>query len=159
MLWCCWLGSRKGIWPVKKCGGVMAWLCLERDVDLHMAQLISLPFIVSCFSKIQIGITFLVPAHLVSPGQRAVKQVLLPAYLTFRILTKQSPCYTSQFPTPKISTDRPELVSGTRCKWDLRNTHSLALAELTLIGFHMLVNADAKVKFSTFALCSVATVV
>ena len=29
----------------------------------------------SCFSEIQIGFTFLVPAHLGSPGKRAVKQV------------------------------------------------------------------------------------
>jgi len=28
-----------------------------------------LPLTVSCFSKIQIGFTFLVPAHLGSPGQ------------------------------------------------------------------------------------------
>jgi len=34
-----------------------------------------LPLTVSCFSKIQIGFTFLVPAHLGSPGQRAVKRV------------------------------------------------------------------------------------
>ena len=40
-----------------------------------MAQLMSLPLTVSCFSKIQIGFTFLVPAHLGSPGKRAVKQV------------------------------------------------------------------------------------
>ena len=50
-------------------------ICLERDADLHMAQLMPLPLTVSCFSKIQIGFTFLVPAHLCSPGQRAVKQV------------------------------------------------------------------------------------
>ena len=30
-----------------------------------------LPLTVSCFSKIQIGFTFLVPAHPGSPGQRA----------------------------------------------------------------------------------------
>ena len=30
---------------------------------------------VSCFSKIQIGFTFLVPAHLGSPGKRAIKRV------------------------------------------------------------------------------------
>jgi len=42
---------------------------------LHMAQLMPLPLTVSCFSKIQIGFTFLVPAHLGSPGQRAVKPV------------------------------------------------------------------------------------
>jgi len=34
-----------------------------------------LPLTVSCFSKIQIGFTFLVPAHLGSPGQRAIKRV------------------------------------------------------------------------------------
>jgi len=34
-----------------------------------------LPLTVSCFSTIQIGFTFLVPAHLGSPGQRAVKRV------------------------------------------------------------------------------------
>ena len=50
-------------------------ICLEQGADLHMAQLMPLPLTVSCFSKIQIGFAFLVPAHLGSPGQRAVKQV------------------------------------------------------------------------------------
>ena len=50
-------------------------ICLERDADLHMAQLMPLPLTVSCFSKIQISFTFLVPAHPGSPGQRAVKRV------------------------------------------------------------------------------------
>ena len=49
--------------------------CLERGADLHMAQRIPLPLTVSCFSKIWIGFTFLVPAHLGSPGKRAVKRV------------------------------------------------------------------------------------
>jgi len=49
--------------------------CLEQGADLHMAQLMPLPLTVSCFSKIQIGFTFLVPAHLGSPGQKAFKQV------------------------------------------------------------------------------------
>jgi len=58
----------------------LAWgagvvICLERGADLHMAQLMPLPLTVSCFSKIQIGFSFLVPAHLRSPGQRAVKRV------------------------------------------------------------------------------------
>jgi len=34
-----------------------------------------LPLTVSCFSKVQIGFTFLVPAHPGSPGKRAVKRV------------------------------------------------------------------------------------
>ena len=38
-----------------------------------MVQLMPLPLTVSCFSKIQIGFTLPVPAHLGSPGQRAVK--------------------------------------------------------------------------------------
>jgi len=50
-------------------------ICLERGADLHMAQLMTLPLTVSCFSKIQIGFTFRVPAHLGNPGQRAVKRV------------------------------------------------------------------------------------
>jgi len=48
-------------------------ICPERGADLHMAQLMPLPLIVSCFSKIQIRLTFLVPAHPGSPRQRAVK--------------------------------------------------------------------------------------
>jgi len=48
---------------------------LERGADLHMTQLMPLPLTVSCYSKIQIGFTFLVPAHPGSPGQRAVKRV------------------------------------------------------------------------------------
>jgi len=53
-------------------------ICLERAADLHTAQLMPLPKVpitVSCFSKIQIGFTFLVPAHPGSPGQRAIKWV------------------------------------------------------------------------------------
>jgi len=50
-------------------------VCLERGADLHMAQLMPLPLTVSCFSKIQIGFTFLVPAHPGSRGQRVVERV------------------------------------------------------------------------------------
>jgi len=50
-------------------------ICLELGADLHMAQLMPLPPTVSCFSKIQIGFTFLVPAHLGSPGKRAIKRM------------------------------------------------------------------------------------
>jgi len=56
-------------------------ICLERGADLHMAQLIPLPLTVSCSSKIQIGFTFPVPAHLGSPGQRAVKWVRVCVFI------------------------------------------------------------------------------
>jgi len=79
-------------------------ICLERGADLHiiiiiiikgiytaqvrkghkcaMAQLMPLQLTVSCFSKIQIGITFLVPAYSGSPGQRAVKRVCVRGVCT-----------------------------------------------------------------------------
>jgi len=62
---------------------------------LHMAQLMPLPLTVSCFSKIQIGFTFLVPAHPGSPGKRAVKRMCMcvcTLSLTNRLRTGQGPC-------------------------------------------------------------------
>jgi len=50
-------------------------ICPEQGADLHVAQLMPLSLTVSCFSKIQIGFTFLVPAHPGSPGKRADKRV------------------------------------------------------------------------------------
>ena len=44
-------------------GGAGVVVCLEQGANLHMAQLMPLPLTVSCFSKIQIGFAFLVPAH------------------------------------------------------------------------------------------------
>ena len=55
-------------------------ICLERGADVHIAKLVPLSLIVSCFSKIQIGFTFLVPAHPGSPGQRAVKWIYICTY-------------------------------------------------------------------------------
>ena len=69
-VWRCWLwlGGRKGIWSVKKTGGMLAWLSVWSEVQTCiLAQLMPLPLTVSCFSKIQIGFTFLVPAHPGSP--------------------------------------------------------------------------------------------
>jgi len=64
------LGDRKGIQPVKtEWWGAGMVICLEQGADLPMAQLMPLPLTVSCFSKIQIGFTFLVPADLGSPGK------------------------------------------------------------------------------------------
>ena len=76
VLRCCWLGGRKGIRSVKKLWwGAGMVIFLESGADLHMAQLMPLPLTVSCFNKIQIGFTFLVPAHPGSPGKRAIKWV------------------------------------------------------------------------------------
>jgi len=66
-------------------------ICLEQGADLHMAQLMPLPLSISRFSKIQIGFTFLVPAHPGSPRQRAVKWMCVcvcvcPKSVFFRVL-------------------------------------------------------------------------
>jgi len=60
-------------------------VCLERGADLHMAQLMPLPLTVSCSSKIQIGFTFLVPAHLGSPGKKG------SLYVCVRIIQQFGP--------------------------------------------------------------------
>jgi len=70
----------KGIRPVKtEWWGAGMVICLEQGADLHMAQLMPLSLTVSCFSKIQIGFTYLVPAHLGSPGM-AVKRMYVCMY-------------------------------------------------------------------------------
>ena len=72
------VGRQEGHPACKKLsGGVLAWLSVWCEVQtciwpsgFHCHSLT-----VSCSSKIQIGFTFLVPAHPGSPGQRAVKWV------------------------------------------------------------------------------------
>ena len=51
--WRCWLGSRKGIWPVKtEWWGAGVVICLEQGADLHMAQLKPLPL--TCVGCLQV---------------------------------------------------------------------------------------------------------
>ena len=71
-------------------------ICLERGADLHMAQLMLLLLTVSCFGKIQIGFTFLVPARPSSLGQRAVKRVCVCVFIRLvsaETVMKQSRVY------------------------------------------------------------------
>jgi len=90
-------------------------ICLEQDADLHTAQLMPLPFSVSCFSEIQIGFTFLVLAHLGSPRQRAVKQVCVcvaPASplreLTCHMGSHSITCHPAEVTFPPLP--QPKLV-------------------------------------------------
>ena len=126
MLWRCWLGDRKGIRPVKnwvvgcwhgylsgaRCRLAygpadatatcfMARVCWTWDINaLTFTQ-----WRCSCFSKIQIGFTFLVPAHLGSPGQRAVKRVCV-CVSVFR------PQSLSALPWPRGCCFGPGLISA-----------------------------------------------
>jgi len=65
------VGRQEGHPACKKLtGGVLAWLSVWSEVQtLYTAERMPLPLTVSSFSKIQIGYTFLVPAHPGSPGQ------------------------------------------------------------------------------------------
>ena len=59
---------------------------------MHVAQLMhTLPLTVSCFSKIQVGFTFLVSAHLGSPGKRAVKRVCSSVVDESRLIARLLP--------------------------------------------------------------------
>jgi len=55
--------------------GVLEWLSVWSKVQICIWPSLCHCHSVSCFSKIQIAFTFLVPAYPGSPGQRAVKQV------------------------------------------------------------------------------------
>ena len=96
-------------------------ICLEQGADLHMAQLIPLPLTVSCFSKTQIGFTFLVPAHPGSPGKRAVKRVckrvcVLPKQYPFSALMLLFGRQEGHPACKKLSLCSRGHLSGARCR-------------------------------------------
>ena len=99
-------------------------VCLEQGADLHIAQLMPLPLTVSFFSKIQIGFTFLVPAHLGNPGKKAVKRVCMCVYLTRR--RKVAWCaWNVQLFTADVSR-----VHDCSRKWsEMREEHALGVAK------------------------------
>jgi len=98
-------------------------ICLERGADLHMAQLMPLPLTVSCFSIIQIGFTFPVPAHPGSPGQRAVKRVCVCVYIKpscLRVTDRRRRCRLSQSRRRLPSVCRAEATGpSTHCVWNM----------------------------------------
>jgi len=115
VLWRCWLGSRKGIRPVKKLsGGVLAWLSVWSKVQTCIwPSWCHCHSLVSCFSKIQICFTFLVPAHLGSPGQRAVKRVCVNGCVWRRCIEAR--------PRPWQSMLLPYIQSGSKSLYDFVN--------------------------------------
>jgi len=77
-------------------------ICLDRGADLHMAQLMPLPLTVSCFSQIQIGFTFLVPAHLGSSRKRAVKRVCVCVCVCVRACVRVYVLHVSSLSSDKV---------------------------------------------------------
>ena len=101
-----------------------------------MAQLTPLPLTVSCFSKIQIGFTFLVPAHPGSPGKRAVKRVCV------------SPCdalfqyWVSCFLTCITDTVRHTICNTLVFNWDYSNN----AADIQNDAHHQCTNAGSELS-------------
>jgi len=114
------VGRQEGHPACKKLSGkVLAWLSGAR-CRLAYAQLIPLPLTVSCFSKIQIGFTFLVPAHPGSPGKRAVEWVCVCV------------CWTQvQWPSNQTG---PELLRLTKQNANLRWWVQFLSLQITLHG-------------------------
>ena len=105
VLWRCWLGSQKGIRPVKtEWWGAGMVICLERGADLHMAQLMPLPLTVSCFSKIQIGLPFWYWLTWAVPEKGPLKRVCVCVC----IIVKRNFCVTEQ--REKASSKSSQLV-------------------------------------------------
>ena len=93
-------------------------ICLERGADLHMAQLMPLPLTVFCFSKIQTGFTFLVPADPGSSGQMAVKRVCVCVCVMdcrWRPVTTTLQWRHSMLLTPWSASTRPASMRTTSC--------------------------------------------
>ena len=83
------VGRQEGHPACKKLRVVRCWhgYLSGARCRLACAQLMPLPLTVCCFSKIQIGFTFLVPAHPGSPGHRAVKRVCVCVIHSTRLFT------------------------------------------------------------------------
>jgi len=79
MLWRCWLGVRKRMRPVKNLSDeVLAWLSVWSELQTICMWSSWCHFhpIISCFIKIQIGLTCLVPACPSCPGKRPLNGCL-----------------------------------------------------------------------------------
>jgi len=115
-------------------------ICLERG-DLHVAQLMPLPLTVSCFSKIQIGFTFLVPAHPGSPGKSAVKWVCVVDIVVNFCYTGYAgeDCSLNASVVPVISSFRRG------CKCDVRE-FKCALAFVTATYVYRSANRTCRVQ-------------
>ena len=84
---------------------------------LAYAQLMPLPLTVSCFIKIQIGFTFLVPAHPGSPGKRAVKRVCVCGCVCVILLLHLVGCQEEHLTCKNwVSRCWCGYLSGARCR-------------------------------------------
>jgi len=109
------------------------WLSVwSEGADLHMAQLMPLRLTVSCFSKIRIGFTFLVPAHLGIPGKRAVKRVCVCVF--GEAVLRSSPACCACPCSVSLLNERPRCHR--RRQYDRRRLHADTVCRIyPLIGY------------------------
>ena len=74
VLWHCWLVVRKSIWTVKTWVMRLS-LCSKVQVICIWSSWCRCHSVISCFIKIQTGLTFLVPACPGYPGKEAIKRM------------------------------------------------------------------------------------
>ena len=119
----------------KLSGGLLTWLSVWSEVQTciyDIAQLMPLPLTVSCFSNIQIGFIFLVPAHPGSPGKTAVKWVCVC------VLVSRAPHIIFR---PLQRRKRATCPSPTVCK----------LTQLRILRFYWLLRITCSKLETTFA--------
>jgi len=134
VLWHCWLGVRKSIWPVKswemRCwrgylsGGMCNWFAHGP------ANANATPSSRTCFIKIQIGLTSVMSAYAECPGKEAVKRVSVVTWEWdwFAIRANQSRLVLTG-PTPFVlPSKQSESTEG-----NLRNLGSNAAARFSKV--------------------------
>ena len=104
-------------------------ICLERGADLYIAQLMAMLLTVSCFSKIQIGFTFLVSAHPGSPGKGPLNGCVLYSHILKYLLRSGRPSRPVSVTSRHHASRR--LRSAVRRAQMARSATSLTLHELT----------------------------
>ena len=89
-----------------------------------------LPLTVSCFSKIQVGFTFLVPAYPGNPGKRAVKWVCVCVLLYVQMFD-QTGKFKHQFclPSRRSNTESPQLPARPYGLCVIDNTGLIAVCD------------------------------
>ena len=101
VLWCCWLGGRKGIQPVKIWSDeVLAWLSVWSEVQTICIwfSLCHCHPVISCFSKIQNGLSFWYrPTHVVLE-KKAIQQLCVCVLSLFIIEDKCHGLFVGRMP-------------------------------------------------------------
>ena len=115
----------------------------ERHPDNHASTLpvkfftgrMPLPLTVSCFSKIQIGFTFLVPAHPGRHGKRAIKRVCGCLMIVIIIVTLLSAAGNGE-PPPASGAEWAEMSAKSAGRWSCPRLYWTILPSVPRVPRH-----------------------